>query len=305
MKVENYRVRNNKLEQDLRKAKQAVSKAKERMNAKSSYFKELLARLKEELENHRKYFAKLKSEYETIPSKMAKEIEKIRLEKTDEASVRVKQKINSLFSVHELIESKNNEMNEATRLYQHCRANLRENYNEQSRRARELSLQSVSRLIEEYEGDLNARREELKALMQQTKASCLEDKMNARQYRNEVALLTSIMRKREKLMIDMEHRRHAKGMLSATAHKSRKTSVLTRPSFYHNNRSVSTSMTKPRGNRISRPNTSFQYVYCIHQYAPLKFNCPLSAHFVLYLSLIHICRCRRYAVCRSRWSPYH
>eukprot|EP00826_Nyctotherus_ovalis_P029392 TRINITY_DN23219_c0_g1_i1.p1 TRINITY_DN23219_c0_g1~~TRINITY_DN23219_c0_g1_i1.p1 ORF type:complete len:101 (-),score=20.76 TRINITY_DN23219_c0_g1_i1:11-313(-) len=22
------------------------------------------------------------------------------------------------------------------------------------------------------------------------------------------------------------------------------------------------------------------------------------------LSLIHICRCRRYAVCRSRWSPY-
>eukprot|EP00826_Nyctotherus_ovalis_P031301 TRINITY_DN2499_c0_g1_i5.p1 TRINITY_DN2499_c0_g1~~TRINITY_DN2499_c0_g1_i5.p1 ORF type:complete len:232 (-),score=32.64 TRINITY_DN2499_c0_g1_i5:39-734(-) len=26
---------------------------------------------------------------------------------------------------------------------------------------------------------------------------------------------------------------------------------------------------------------------------------------VLTLSLIHICRCRRYAVCRSRWSPYH
>eukprot|EP00826_Nyctotherus_ovalis_P030657 TRINITY_DN24477_c0_g1_i1.p1 TRINITY_DN24477_c0_g1~~TRINITY_DN24477_c0_g1_i1.p1 ORF type:complete len:470 (+),score=106.54 TRINITY_DN24477_c0_g1_i1:92-1501(+) len=25
----------------------------------------------------------------------------------------------------------------------------------------------------------------------------------------------------------------------------------------------------------------------------------------IYLSLIHICRCRRYAVCRSRWSPYH
>eukprot|EP00826_Nyctotherus_ovalis_P029541 TRINITY_DN23363_c0_g1_i2.p1 TRINITY_DN23363_c0_g1~~TRINITY_DN23363_c0_g1_i2.p1 ORF type:complete len:183 (-),score=20.61 TRINITY_DN23363_c0_g1_i2:24-572(-) len=23
------------------------------------------------------------------------------------------------------------------------------------------------------------------------------------------------------------------------------------------------------------------------------------------LSLIHICRCRRYSVCRSRWSPYH
>ena len=25
----------------------------------------------------------------------------------------------------------------------------------------------------------------------------------------------------------------------------------------------------------------------------------------LYLSLIHICRCRRYYLCRSRWSPYH
>eukprot|EP00826_Nyctotherus_ovalis_P004846 TRINITY_DN11076_c0_g1_i5.p1 TRINITY_DN11076_c0_g1~~TRINITY_DN11076_c0_g1_i5.p1 ORF type:complete len:355 (-),score=97.79 TRINITY_DN11076_c0_g1_i5:22-1086(-) len=26
---------------------------------------------------------------------------------------------------------------------------------------------------------------------------------------------------------------------------------------------------------------------------------------IIGLSLIHICRCRRYAVCRSRWSPYH
>eukprot|EP00826_Nyctotherus_ovalis_P015988 TRINITY_DN14598_c0_g1_i4.p1 TRINITY_DN14598_c0_g1~~TRINITY_DN14598_c0_g1_i4.p1 ORF type:complete len:317 (+),score=17.08 TRINITY_DN14598_c0_g1_i4:516-1466(+) len=31
-----------------------------------------------------------------------------------------------------------------------------------------------------------------------------------------------------------------------------------------------------------------------------------DAHeFLWKLSLIHICRCRRYAVCRSRWSPYH
>ena len=26
---------------------------------------------------------------------------------------------------------------------------------------------------------------------------------------------------------------------------------------------------------------------------------------VIHLSLIHICRCRRYSLCRSRWSPYH
>ena len=26
---------------------------------------------------------------------------------------------------------------------------------------------------------------------------------------------------------------------------------------------------------------------------------------ILELSLIHICRCRRYSLCRSRWSPYH
>eukprot|EP00826_Nyctotherus_ovalis_P011457 TRINITY_DN12985_c0_g1_i5.p2 TRINITY_DN12985_c0_g1~~TRINITY_DN12985_c0_g1_i5.p2 ORF type:complete len:200 (-),score=46.13 TRINITY_DN12985_c0_g1_i5:21-620(-) len=31
----------------------------------------------------------------------------------------------------------------------------------------------------------------------------------------------------------------------------------------------------------------------------------LSNEYVVLLSLIHICRCRRYAVCRSRWSPYH
>ena len=36
---------------------------------------------------------------------------------------------------------------------------------------------------------------------------------------------------------------------------------------------------------------------------------PLGGGFLMYtvycLSLIHICRCRRYSLCRSRWSPYH
>ena len=30
----------------------------------------------------------------------------------------------------------------------------------------------------------------------------------------------------------------------------------------------------------------------------------IQPHF-FFLSLIHICRCRRYSLCRSRWSPYH
>ena len=37
--------------------------------------------------------------------------------------------------------------------------------------------------------------------------------------------------------------------------------------------------------------------------------CPPSVKVICWsiykLSLIHIWRCRRYAVCRSRWSPYH
>ena len=31
----------------------------------------------------------------------------------------------------------------------------------------------------------------------------------------------------------------------------------------------------------------------------------IRGHAVQDLSLIHICRCRRYSLCRSRWSPYH
>eukprot|EP00826_Nyctotherus_ovalis_P010013 TRINITY_DN12656_c0_g1_i13.p1 TRINITY_DN12656_c0_g1~~TRINITY_DN12656_c0_g1_i13.p1 ORF type:complete len:283 (+),score=45.38 TRINITY_DN12656_c0_g1_i13:70-918(+) len=38
----------------------------------------------------------------------------------------------------------------------------------------------------------------------------------------------------------------------------------------------------------------------------LAFHNTTSVEQRVYgLSLIHICRCRRYAVCRSRWSPYH
>eukprot|EP00826_Nyctotherus_ovalis_P061031 TRINITY_DN8641_c0_g1_i3.p1 TRINITY_DN8641_c0_g1~~TRINITY_DN8641_c0_g1_i3.p1 ORF type:complete len:631 (+),score=82.16 TRINITY_DN8641_c0_g1_i3:211-2103(+) len=37
----------------------------------------------------------------------------------------------------------------------------------------------------------------------------------------------------------------------------------------------------------------------------VKKEMATSIGDIVHLSLIHICRCRRYAVCRSRWSPYH
>jgi len=41
----------------------------------------------------------------------------------------------------------------------------------------------------------------------------------------------------------------------------------------------------------------FANVVHLHEIGVAQAGCGLS--------LIHICRCRRYAVCRSRWSPYH
>eukprot|EP00826_Nyctotherus_ovalis_P004480 TRINITY_DN10977_c0_g1_i1.p3 TRINITY_DN10977_c0_g1~~TRINITY_DN10977_c0_g1_i1.p3 ORF type:complete len:108 (+),score=27.18 TRINITY_DN10977_c0_g1_i1:243-566(+) len=38
---------------------------------------------------------------------------------------------------------------------------------------------------------------------------------------------------------------------------------------------------------------------------PSQLSTTSISYYVSWLSLIHICRCRRYAVCRSRWSPYH
>ena len=46
----------------------------------------------------------------------------------------------------------------------------------------------------------------------------------------------------------------------------------------------------------------------IYEDKPLivKLGCdPSRPDLHIGLSLIHICRCRRYSLCRSRWSPYH
>eukprot|EP00826_Nyctotherus_ovalis_P021562 TRINITY_DN16989_c0_g1_i2.p1 TRINITY_DN16989_c0_g1~~TRINITY_DN16989_c0_g1_i2.p1 ORF type:complete len:195 (+),score=45.13 TRINITY_DN16989_c0_g1_i2:234-818(+) len=55
-------------------------------------------------------------------------------------------------------------------------------------------------------------------------------------------------------------------------------------------------------------NAARQYVWD----PEVRLRGMLAHDYILYLirnsndlSLIHICRCRRYAVCRSRWSPYH
>eukprot|EP00826_Nyctotherus_ovalis_P057110 TRINITY_DN77_c0_g1_i12.p1 TRINITY_DN77_c0_g1~~TRINITY_DN77_c0_g1_i12.p1 ORF type:complete len:500 (+),score=143.66 TRINITY_DN77_c0_g1_i12:211-1710(+) len=44
-------------------------------------------------------------------------------------------------------------------------------------------------------------------------------------------------------------------------------------------------------------------ILIIHKYLDTAVQ-KLNGKYIK-LSLIHICRCRRYAVCRSRWSPYH
>eukprot|EP00826_Nyctotherus_ovalis_P016744 TRINITY_DN14865_c0_g1_i1.p1 TRINITY_DN14865_c0_g1~~TRINITY_DN14865_c0_g1_i1.p1 ORF type:complete len:250 (-),score=0.28 TRINITY_DN14865_c0_g1_i1:22-771(-) len=46
-------------------------------------------------------------------------------------------------------------------------------------------------------------------------------------------------------------------------------------------------------------------VHPVVVYFEQKTHIKVVVGMVLLLSLIHICRCRRYAVCRSRWSPYH
>eukprot|EP00826_Nyctotherus_ovalis_P062044 TRINITY_DN8907_c0_g1_i1.p1 TRINITY_DN8907_c0_g1~~TRINITY_DN8907_c0_g1_i1.p1 ORF type:complete len:196 (+),score=29.04 TRINITY_DN8907_c0_g1_i1:73-660(+) len=55
---------------------------------------------------------------------------------------------------------------------------------------------------------------------------------------------------------------------------------------------------KERSLRISYPITVLERTI-------IKLNPHVSCSEPKELSLIHICRCRRYAVCRSRWSPYH
>eukprot|EP00826_Nyctotherus_ovalis_P037469 TRINITY_DN3415_c0_g2_i4.p1 TRINITY_DN3415_c0_g2~~TRINITY_DN3415_c0_g2_i4.p1 ORF type:complete len:352 (-),score=49.97 TRINITY_DN3415_c0_g2_i4:22-1077(-) len=43
----------------------------------------------------------------------------------------------------------------------------------------------------------------------------------------------------------------------------------------------------------------------ISEHVRIALATAIPMYSALILSLIHICRCRRYAVCRSRWSPYH
>ena len=67
------------------------------------------------------------------------------------------------------------------------------------------------------------------------------------------------------------------------------------PYLYFTNCSVSTPL--------------FHDVQCLHSSISRCSVFPLFFYdnlcFTISLSLIHIWRCRRYAVCRSRWSPYH
>eukprot|EP00826_Nyctotherus_ovalis_P027457 TRINITY_DN21468_c0_g1_i1.p1 TRINITY_DN21468_c0_g1~~TRINITY_DN21468_c0_g1_i1.p1 ORF type:complete len:204 (+),score=22.21 TRINITY_DN21468_c0_g1_i1:75-686(+) len=55
-------------------------------------------------------------------------------------------------------------------------------------------------------------------------------------------------------------------------------------------------------NNVSREEQSREEQKCFAYKEEVKCD---SCSSEVNLSLIHICRCRRYAVCRSRWSPYH
>ena len=59
-----------------------------------------------------------------------------------------------------------------------------------------------------------------------------------------------------------------------------------------------------QGNRNSAGTSTYPWVtfFFFLKFHLLKLN---GAGSLFHLSLIHIWRCRRYSLCRSRWSPYH
>eukprot|EP00826_Nyctotherus_ovalis_P048217 TRINITY_DN5652_c0_g10_i2.p1 TRINITY_DN5652_c0_g10~~TRINITY_DN5652_c0_g10_i2.p1 ORF type:complete len:331 (+),score=60.28 TRINITY_DN5652_c0_g10_i2:823-1815(+) len=76
--------------------------------------------------------------------------------------------------------------------------------------------------------------------------------------------------------------------------------------YEYKSTSITNSYIKSLINRRN-PNITDNPSLITKKLLPKQSNIQLApiSHKVLHLSLIHICRCRRYAVCRSRWSPYH
>ena len=72
--------------------------------------------------------------------------------------------------------------------------------------------------------------------------------------------------------------------------------------------SISLSLVKYNSSTLAdpyfQPKTTHLHQPSTHSLFPSLSPLSLS-HSLSLLSLIHIWRCRRYAVCRSRWSPYH
>eukprot|EP00826_Nyctotherus_ovalis_P002999 TRINITY_DN105_c0_g1_i1.p1 TRINITY_DN105_c0_g1~~TRINITY_DN105_c0_g1_i1.p1 ORF type:complete len:350 (-),score=81.53 TRINITY_DN105_c0_g1_i1:22-1071(-) len=91
-----------------------------------------------------------------------------------------------------------------------------------------------------------------------------------------------------------------------------KTSVAVKKNLVEKEDSVKNGFDIKRKNEIARTNTE-RYDSNEEQSkgAPYRDNVKegmvrkYEVKALPNLSLIHICRCRRYAVCRSRWSPYH
>ena len=57
--------------------------------------------------------------------------------------------------------------------------------------------------------------------------------------------------------------------------------------------------------RFIRDNIFQDYYLKLNSWCPLSHSTCRRLDDCLYLSLIHIWRCRRSTLCRSRWSPYH
>eukprot|EP00826_Nyctotherus_ovalis_P032605 TRINITY_DN2626_c0_g5_i2.p1 TRINITY_DN2626_c0_g5~~TRINITY_DN2626_c0_g5_i2.p1 ORF type:complete len:334 (-),score=98.46 TRINITY_DN2626_c0_g5_i2:22-999(-) len=97
--------------------------------------------------------------------------------------------------------------------------------------------------------------------------------------------------------------KHLKNTLEETGRKKLTNTSTDECTFHPNIRS--SMQTLKRSLSIVKPSTHSKIPIQSPNAIPGRSkNCyTIGEH--LYLSLIHICRCRRYAVCRSRWSPYH
>jgi len=247
-RVKNFTERNNDLNTKLSKVHASITRIKEKIEDKSTYFNKLLMKLRQEMDKLTAECAEIKEKYNRLPMERTIKLEEERKKLTEEKHNDLEQTLSVLFTSHRDIDQLSQTMFRATTTFENTKKSIKSRYKTRMKDYNMMQNYSVIDLEEQFKKYWMEGSEKIKQFMEEAEQYCKGKREYKRKLKNEVQQMLPLVQAQATVIKRAEDGDYTEGIRSLRIKRSDKP--------WTNYQTMSDEALKKSGLHLSRPITS-------------------------------------------------